>query len=83
MTRVECAVTETLGAAARVYDGMALEVIVRFGTPGREALIETQAWGADVAVLFGARWRQDTPWRISVREGPLAGGTPRTTPGAS
>jgi hypothetical protein len=55
MARVERAVAETLGAAARAYDGVALEVIVRFGAPGREALIETQAWAPDVAVLFDAR----------------------------
>jgi hypothetical protein len=55
MARVERAVAEALGAAARAYAGVELEIIVRFGAPGGEALIEAQVWAPDVAVLFGAR----------------------------
>lgn len=53
MARVERAVGETLGAMARAYDDVMLEIVVRFGAPGGEALIETEAWAPDVAVLFG------------------------------
>jgi hypothetical protein len=35
MARVERAVGETLGALARAYDDVTLEIIVRFGAPVR------------------------------------------------
>lgn len=51
MARVEAAAVDALGAAARMFDDVVMEPLVRFGRPHREAALEVEAFAPDLVVL--------------------------------
>ena len=54
MARIAAAATQTLGSAARVFDDVAVETVVRFGRPRREVALEAEAYQPRIIVLFSA-----------------------------
>ncbi len=54
MARIEATATSTLGAAARVFDDVRVETVVRFGAPRREAALEAEAYAPQIVVIFSA-----------------------------
>jgi hypothetical protein len=55
MARITCVTIDTVEAAARPYDDVTLETVVRFGSAGREALIEAEVFAPGLVVFFAAR----------------------------
>ena len=55
MARITAALEATFTAGARVFDGVTIECVVRFGRPGREARLEREAWTPDVVASFEGR----------------------------
>ena len=54
MARIEATATSTLGTAARVFDDVPVETVVRFGAPRREAVLEAEVvHAADRGGLLG------------------------------
>jgi universal stress protein family protein len=51
MDRIEAHAIDALGAAARKFDGVAMEPVVRFGRPRREVPIEAEVFAAELVVL--------------------------------
>jgi hypothetical protein len=54
MARIEATATSTLGTAARVFDDVRVETVVRFGAPRREAALEAEAYAPQIVVIFSA-----------------------------
>ena len=54
MARITSVATRALGSAARVYDDVKVETVVRFGRPRREVPIETEVYAPHIVVLFAA-----------------------------
>ena len=54
MTRLASVATQALGSAARVYDDVKVETVVRFGPPRREVATEAEVYGPQIIVLFAA-----------------------------
>jgi hypothetical protein len=54
MARIEATVTRTLGTAARVFDDVQVETVVRFGRPRREAALEAEVYAPQIVVVFSA-----------------------------
>ena len=55
MARLTRELEATFAPATRVFDDVAIECVVRFGRPRREARIETEAWAPDVVASFEGR----------------------------
>lgn len=55
MERIEAAAVDALGAAARAFDGVVMEPVVRFGRPSREVVIETESFAANLVVFVTSR----------------------------
>lgn len=55
MARIESAAVDALGAAAREFDGVVMEPVVRFGRAGREVPIELETFAADLVVFVASR----------------------------
>ena len=54
MTRIASVATRALGAAARVFDDVKMETVVRFGKPSHEVPIEAEVYAPQIVVLFAA-----------------------------
>ena len=54
MARIASVATRALDSAARVFDDVKMETVVRFGTPRREAPIEAEVYAPQIVVLFTA-----------------------------
>ncbi len=54
MARIESTATSTLGTAARVFDDVQVETVVRFGAPRREAALEAEVYAPQIVVVFSA-----------------------------
>lgn len=54
MARIAAETTQTFDAAARVYDDVKIETVVRFGASRREIAVETEVYAPQVVVLFTA-----------------------------
>jgi hypothetical protein len=54
MTRIASMATRALGSAARVFDDVKMETVVRFGKPRREVPIEAEVYAPQLVVLFAA-----------------------------
>jgi len=54
MTRIASMATRALGSAARVFDDVKMETVVRFGKPRREVPIEAEVYAPQILVLFAA-----------------------------
>lgn len=55
MARLTRTLESTFGAAARVFDDVAIECVVRFGRPRREARVEREAYAPDLVASFEGR----------------------------
>jgi hypothetical protein len=55
MERIEASAVTALGRAARAFDDVVMEPVVRFGRPGREVAIETDVFAADLVVVVTSR----------------------------
>jgi len=55
MARITHAVEDAFDAAARVFGDVAVECVVRFGRPRREARIETELYAPDIVASFEGR----------------------------
>ena len=55
MLRITHTTIETFAWASRQFDGLTMEVVVRFGRPRAEALIETEVFAPTSIGLFTAR----------------------------
>ncbi|HTO10010.1 MAG TPA: hypothetical protein VMQ51_00465 [Candidatus Binatia bacterium] len=55
MARLTRTLESTFDAAARVFDDVAIECVVRFGRPRREARLETEAYAPDIVASFEGR----------------------------
>ena len=55
MARLTSATEATFAAAARVFEDVAIECVVRFGRPAREARLEVEALAPDVVASFEGR----------------------------
>lgn len=54
MTRIASVARRALGSAARVFDDVKMETVVRFGKPRREVPIEAEVYAPQIVVLFAA-----------------------------
>jgi nucleotide-binding universal stress UspA family protein len=54
MARIASVATRALGSAARVFDDVKMETVVRFGKPRREVPIEAEVYAPQIVVLFAA-----------------------------
>lgn len=54
MARIEATATRTVGTAARVFDDVPVETVVRFGAPRREAVLEAEVYAPQIVVVFSA-----------------------------
>ena len=54
MVRIASVATRALGSAARVFDDVKMETVVRFGKPRREVPIEAEVYAPQIVVLFAA-----------------------------
>ena len=54
MARIASVATGALGAAARVFDDVKMETVVRFGKPRREVPLEAEVYAPQIVVLFAA-----------------------------
>jgi hypothetical protein len=52
MARIASAASRSFEAAARAFEDVRTEVVVRFGRPPREALLEADTYAPDLAVCF-------------------------------
>ncbi|HEY2995757.1 MAG TPA: hypothetical protein VGM22_23315 [Methylomirabilota bacterium] len=55
MARLTAAAEVTFAAATRVFEDVAIECVVRFGRPSREARLEVEALAPDVVASFEGR----------------------------
>jgi hypothetical protein len=55
MERVEAAAVDALATAARAFDDVVMEPVVRFGTPRREVALEADALGSNLVVFIAPR----------------------------
>ena len=54
MARIEATATHTVVTAARVFDDVPVETVVRFGAPRREAALEAEVYAPQIVVVFSA-----------------------------
>jgi hypothetical protein len=54
MARIEATATHTVVTAARVFDDVPVETVVRFGAPRREAVLEAEVYAPQIVVVFSA-----------------------------
>lgn len=54
MARISSEATQALGAAARVFDDVRMETVVRFGRPRREATLEAEVYRPGLIVHISA-----------------------------
>jgi hypothetical protein len=54
MARIASVATRALGSAARVFDDVEMETVVRFGKPRREVPLEAEVYAPQIVVLFAA-----------------------------
>jgi hypothetical protein len=55
MARISREIQAVFGAAARVFGDVAIECVVRFGRPRREARVETETYAPGIVALFESR----------------------------
>jgi hypothetical protein len=65
MDRITRATLERFDAAARVFDDVAIECVVRFGVPRREARLEVEAFAPDLVASFESRRRAALAIRLA------------------
>jgi hypothetical protein len=63
MARISGVVSQALGSAARVFDDVAVETVVRFGKPRREAAVEADVYAPQIVVVFAAARTLLAPFR--------------------
>lgn len=54
MERIAATAIDALGAAAREFDDVTMEAVVRFGQPAREVAIEAETFAANLIVFVSA-----------------------------
>ena len=71
MARIAAAATDTLEVAARAFDDVRVEAVVRFGRPPREAVVEVEAYAPALIVCFstlgGGPLARLGAWRVRRR----------------